>query len=117
MARNIHLRLTGQAEKLVVALTQQGLNERDIFSKSLWLLSKAVTTNRVAMLKANWEEAEEGIVEYVFSLGTPLSNANEEGGYSPREGRLPQVKSATVQEARSRSVGDVALPEDDPLNS
>jgi hypothetical protein len=66
MAKNIHLRLTGQAEKL---LHEVGLSERDAIAKALWLLNLA-RTKRLAIIKPETVGKELPEVESVLTLPT-----------------------------------------------
>lgn len=72
MAKTIHLKLTGEAEKLLKTLTSEGLTERDIFSKALGILSE-VNQGRVARLQKQYN-IEEGI-EYIYVLSSPWVTA------------------------------------------
>ena len=62
MAKKIHLRLIGEAEKFIDDMVEQGLTERDVIAKALWLFETAWKTQRIALLNADCQE-----VEYIFT--------------------------------------------------
>ena len=62
MAKKIHLRLIGQAEKFIDDMVEQGLTDRDVIAKALWLFETAWKTQRIALLNADCQE-----VEYIFT--------------------------------------------------
>ena len=49
MAKKIHLRLIGEAEKFIDDMVEQGLTERDVIAKALWLFETAWKTQRIAL--------------------------------------------------------------------
>lgn len=71
MAKKVHLRLTGRAEKFIEYMAEQGLTERDVIAKALWLLETAWKTQRVALLNNKFQ------VEYIFTSQTLAEATNQ----------------------------------------
>jgi hypothetical protein len=105
MARNIHLRLTGTAEKFVRVLEAKGFTERDILAKALWLLEVAVSTERLGLVN------DVGFLEHLFtldgktyeleSLGKPILSVREQ---------YAREQYAKAEENRPSSTGPAAEP-------
>ncbi|MGC2237209.1 MAG: hypothetical protein WA584_13675 [Pyrinomonadaceae bacterium] len=87
MAKTVHLRLTGKAEKFVKDLIETGFNEREIIARALWLLETAVKTGRVALL----DKEEKPL--YIFSLQS-LSES------SMKETDEPELHEGAVKSAQ-----------------
>jgi hypothetical protein len=95
MAKTIHLRLTGESEKLLSELVNLGMTERQVIAKAIGLLSIAHKTGRVALLKPQSVKMKGigEIVDYVFSM-LPVEHILKEESTEEAEA---SVRSAQFQ--------------------
>jgi hypothetical protein len=98
MARTVHLKLSGKAEKFVKKLEEEGLMERDIFSKALSILNDVHKKKRVGLIAPGHETDE--AVEYLYGINVTDDRA-EHVSHSTRQ--------TAEQPAATNRVGDVFI--------
>jgi|GEM_PF-4064943 len=55
MAKTITIKLTGLAEKFIEKMKSEGLNEADVISQGIGILEEIWRTNRVALVKEEFQ--------------------------------------------------------------
>ena len=68
MAKIVHLKLTGRAEKFMAEMLAQGLNEQDVFAKALTVLEDTYRTKCVARIKQSYLGRDIDAVEFFYGV-------------------------------------------------
>jgi pentatricopeptide repeat protein len=81
MAMTVRVRLTGEAEKFVREMQEDGIEPRDAIASGLWLASVARRTNRLAIAREGVEYRRESrdFIEQILVFRTPDKPGDNSG--------------------------------------
>lgn len=74
MAKKITFRCTGETERFLECMEEQGLTVRDVIARALWLFEKAWTTQHVAIINDEFQ------IEYIYTSQSSVKPASVVAG-------------------------------------